>query len=295
MNLWKADQIMNRLDRMLENAMNGEDTESGFDETKMSALETKMAKYLAMNHTRKLELEEEKMRVHALIADISHQTKTPIANLMLYSQLLEESHPTKQQKQCIEALTAQAEKLNFLIASLVKGARLQNGIITVVPKKQKVQDVIDRVLEQARAQAQRISCKEDLSKLEPCKERLVQRGARTQVEAFYDLKWTTEAIYNIVDNAMKYSEEESGIEIEVIPYQLFCRIDIRDEGMGIREEELSKVFTRFYRSQKVSEKEGVGLGLYLAREIITKQGGYIKVSSKEGRGSVFSVFLPMEA
>lgn len=276
MNLWKADQIMNRLDRMLENAMNGTDMESGFDETKMSALETKMAKYLAMNQTRKAELEEEKLRVHALISDISHQTKTPIANLMLYSQLLEESNPTEQQKQCITALVAQAEKLNFLIASLVKGSRLENGIISVVPKLQEVQGVINRVMEQAG-------------------ERVVQRGAYAQVNAFYDLKWTTEALYNIVDNAMKYSDEESEIEIEVRPYQLFCRIDICDKGIGISEEELPKIFARFYRSQEVSHKEGVGLGLYLSREIITQQGGYIKVSSKEGMGSVFSVFLPMEA
>lgn len=281
MNLWKADQIMNRLDRMLEHAINGKDIESGFDETKMSALETKLAKYLAMSNTGKKELEEERLRVHALISDISHQTKTPIANLMLYSQLLEESNPTEQQKQCIAAIVAQAEKLNFLITSLMKASRLENGIISVLPEEHSIQELIAQVLEQIRNQR-------------GCRDRVIQETEAQDIRVFYDLKWTTEALFNIVDNALKYSEEEKNVKIEVVPYQLFCRIDVIDYGMGISEEETAKIFTRFYRSEKVSHKEGVGLGLYLAREIIMKQGGYIKVKSEEGVGTVFSVFLPIK-
>jgi signal transduction histidine kinase len=72
---------------------------------------------------------------------------------------------------------------------------------------------------------------------------------------------------------------------------MFARIDVADTGRGIREEDLPKVFGRFWRAAESAESPGVGIGLYLAREIITSCGGYIKVSSTPGQGSVFSVFL----
>ncbi|CAM5646827.1 Adaptive-response sensory-kinase SasA [Lysinibacillus sphaericus] len=114
------------------------------------------------------------------------------------------------------------------------------------------------------------------------------------VEAVFDPKWTVEALYNIVDNAIKYTPSGGSVQLSVTPYQLFCRIDVADTGLGISEDETAKIFSRFYRSQEVTDKEGVGLGLYLAREIITAQGGYIKVKSRLGVGSVFSVFLPIK-
>ncbi len=114
------------------------------------------------------------------------------------------------------------------------------------------------------------------------------------VEAVFDPKWTVEALYNIVDNAIKYTPSGQSVQLSVTPYQLFCRIDVADTGLGISEDETAKIFSRFYRSQEVTDKEGVGLGLYLAREIITAQGGYIKVKSRLGTGSVFSVFLPIK-
>ncbi len=112
--------------------------------------------------------------------------------------------------------------------------------------------------------------------------------------ADYDPKWTAEALYNILDSAVKYSPPDSIIEIKPIPYEMFYRIDIADRGIGIAEEELGMIFARFYRSPSVAEREGVGIGLYLAREIIQNGGGYIKVSSTPGQGSVFSVFLSTE-
>lgn len=109
--------------------------------------------------------------------------------------------------------------------------------------------------------------------------------------ACYDLKWTVEAISNIIENAIKYTDQNGKIKISVIPYQSFTAIEIKDNGIGIAEEEQASVFLRFFRSEKVNDKKGVGLGLYLAREIITKQGGYISLQSEEGKGSCFRVFL----
>lgn len=286
MNRWKADRIMDRLDQMIEHAMNGEAIETEFDETKMSALETKLAQYLKMNQTGKRELEEEKQRVHELISDISHQTKTPIANMMLYSQLLAEqseaSDLTDSQKDCIDALMKQAKKLDFLIASLVKTSRLETGIVSVKPKVQPIILLIDQVMEQIRpiAEQKKISL-------------ILSESDLDSVLVDYDLKWTTEALHNILDNAVKYSESGTKIQISVTSYQLFCRIDIADQGIGMREGDTAKIFTRFYRGEAVREQEGVGLGLSLAREIVSQENGYIKVASEWEKGSVFSVFLPL--
>ena len=98
---------------------------------------------------------------------------------------------------------------------------------------------------------------------------------------------------NIVDNAIKYTEHGT-ITISAVSYEMFARIDISDTGSGIPETEQAKIFARFYRSKAVQEQEGVGIGLYLARQILSGEGGYIKVTSALGKGSTFSVFLPRE-
>lgn len=277
MNIWRADRIMNRLDAMLNHAIAGETVETGFDETKMSALETKLAKFLMMNQVGNAELQKEKQRVDELISDISHQTKTPVANLLLYAELLEEEIQDEKSLELIQAIHRQAEKLSFLTQSLVKASRLENGMIQTVPKENDCGELLKAVVMQAEGKAAQKNMKLKLRAVES--------------RALFDRKWTQEAVYNIVDNAIKYTKAGGKVEISVSIYALFTRIDIKDSGIGITEEEQPKIFGRFYRCSAAQQEEGVGLGLYLAREIIAGQGGYIKVQSKIGEGSVFSVFL----
>ena len=113
----------------------------------------------------------------------------------------------------------------------------------------------------------------------------------TDAFAVFDFKWTAEALANIVDNAIKYTERGT-IRISAVSYEMFARIDISDTGSGIPETKQAKIFARFYRSKSVREQEGVGIGLYLSRQIISGEGGYIKVASVPGKGSAFSIFLP---
>ena len=113
-------------------------------------------------------------------------------------------------------------------------------------------------------------------------------------KANFDQKWTQEELYNILDNAVKYSPKGSRIEVEGISYEMYFCIAVKDQGIGIREEERAQIFSRFYRSDLVQQEEGIGIGLYLAREIVQREGGYIKVESKEGNGSIFKIFLQKE-
>ncbi|WP_243002707.1 sensor histidine kinase [Lachnotalea glycerini] len=105
----------------------------------------------------------------------------------------------------------------------------------------------------------------------------------------HDEKWTTEALFNILDNAVKYTPSEGKIHISVQQLEMYTKIDISDNGRGIKENHHATIFKRFYREE--SDEDGLGIGLYLAREIISLQGGYIKVTSKLGKGATFSVYL----
>lgn len=277
MNLWSADRVMERLNLMLEHAISGEPIETSFDETKMSALETKLAQYLKMNQLGKQQLNDEKERIDALISDISHQTKTPIANMLLYSELLAEEIQDEKNKEMLEAIHFQAEKLSFLTQSLVKISRLESGVIQTVPESNSVSELIEKVVTQVEPKASMKDIYIDVSSVDG--------------EALFDMKWTSEAVGNIVDNAVKYTNIGGNIQITVNEYSLFTRIDIRDNGIGIAENDLPKIFGRFYKCSTTQQEEGVGLGLYLAREIISGQGGYIKVSSQIEKGTMFSVFL----
>ena len=273
----KAGKTMEAIEKMLDAAMAGSFSESGFDESKLSALETKFAHYLSAAETSSRNVAQEKNRIKSLIADISHQTKTPIANLLLYSELLMEEDLPPSAKANVEALYDQSEKLRFLIDSLVKLSRLENGILSLSPQPTALQPLLRGIAEQYAAKA--------------AEKGLSLQLRDTDTTATFDMKWTAEALANVVDNAIKYTEY-GVITISAVSYELFARVDISDTGPGIPENEQAKIFTRFYRSKAVQKQEGVGIGLYLARQIISGEGGYIKVTSAPGKGSTFSVFLP---
>jgi len=270
---------------MLADAIDGVFTERNFDETVVSALEAKWAAYLSAAEVTAERQEEEKEKIKTLIADISHQTKTPIANLSLYSELLLEQELPQDAKQYATAMNEQVRKLNFLIATLVKMSRLETGILVLQPQKGSVDKLLQTVYQQMLPRAEEKGLELILERMEGKDRELIPRWA------FFDEKWTAEAVANIVDNAVKYTDRGS-VSLRICPLELFCCIQIRDTGIGIPEEEYTKIFSRFYRGAAAAGTEGVGIGLYLAREILAGEGGFIKVSSCPGEGSVFSVYLP---
>lgn len=273
--------VMKRLSQMLDSTMDGSFAEHTFDESLLSAVESRFNQYLAASSVSARNLAAEKEKVKELLADISHQTKTPIANILLYAQLLEEQNLPEESVVCVAALRGQAEKLSFLIAALLKLSRLETGVITLHPV---LNDIAPMVEEAANQLAPKAAQKE-----------MQITVNSTDVRAVFDRKWTTEALCNLLDNAVKYTPAGGSIRISAEEYELFCRVDVADTGIGISEAEQAKVFSRFYRSQTVSEQDGAGIGLYLTRQILVGQEGYIKVTSAPGRGSVFSMFLPRQA
>lgn len=273
----RSGRILDSIEKMLHMAMNGEFSVETFDEGRLSKLESELAAFLSSSSISAKNIKNERDKIKSLISDISHQTKTPIANLILYSELLENSELSGVDRTNAEAIHAQAEKLRFLIDSLVKLSRLENGILALESQETPLMPLLEDIVRQFGEKAEKKGLKLELNK--------------TDAKAVIDAKWTHEAIANIIDNAIKYTDNGS-IKISVTPYEMFVRVDIKDTGIGISEEEHTKIFKRFYRGSDVKQKEGVGIGLHLAREIISGEGGYIKLSSTLGEGSTFSVFLP---
>jgi len=206
--------------------------------------------------------------------------KTPISNLkMVNATLLEQPMPEEKQREFLQASSGQLEKLDFLMQAMIKTSRLETGVISLERKVQPIYDTLAAALGGILLNAER-------------KNIHVSVDCPTDIVLAHDRKWTSEALFNILDNAVKYTTADGNIQVSVQSWEFYVKIDIMDSGKGIAEGRQGMIFKRFYREEEVHDIEGIGIGLYLAREIVTMQGGYIKVASKVGDGSTFSVFLP---
>ena len=273
-------RLLARLDEMLAAAMDGSFTEQRFDESRLSALESRLAQYLAASSVSAQNLQAQKDQISALVSDISHQTRTPVANLQLYAQLLAEQPLGPEGRACAEAIEMQAQKLQSLIEALVKTSRLESGVLALHPAPGELAPMVERAAAQYAPKA-------------------AAKGLSLTVgpiagSAVFDPKWTEEALCNLLDNAVKYTPAGGAVTVSVQVYELFAAVRVRDTGPGIPEDEQAKIFGRFYRAPAAYQAEGVGIGLYLARQIAAGQGGYLKVESVPGAGSTFSLYLPRE-
>ena len=274
-----------RIEEMLDAAIEGTFVESEYDETRLSRLESRWKEFLGSSVLSNQNLETERHRLEQFISDISHQTKTPMTNIKMYTELLKEEAALGD-KASIEKISQYAAmidkqntRLEFLIDSLTKLSRLENGTLTVVPKE----DQIDKLI------AASISAVESKAKV---KHISITHKKNENLKALFDLKWTNEALINILDNAVKYSPENGRIEVYGDQFDMYQAIHVIDNGPGISEDEMAKIFGRFYRGSDVQQEEGVGVGLYLTREIVAKEDGYIKVvPNNKRKGGELIVYL----
>lgn len=224
----------------------------------------------------------DKEKMQSLVSDISHQVKSPAANLKMYMQIL--SRPGidgEKRREFLELSAAQAEKLEFLMQALVKMSRLETGIISFEKAKISVTEIIA----------------EGLAQISPAAENKninVQVNCPDGIFAYCDKKWTSEAVFNILDNAVKYTPQNGFIAVFADVNEFYAQIKIKDSGAGIPEREQAKIFGRFYRSETVKNTEGLGIGLFLSRNIISEQSGFISVRSEPPHGAEFIVNIPLE-
>ena len=276
---WISRKTYEHLEEMLDAAIAEEFEESAYDESEMSRLETKWKRFLSASALSADNVKKEHLAVQEMVSDISHQVKTPIANLRLYGEILQE-RLEGENKALAQRLMEQTELLDFLIQSLVKISRLESGTIQGLPKKQHLCPLLEAVIKRGEEKQKKRNI------------RLLKTGWDAELSARFDRKWTEEAVYNILDNALKYTKGSSTVKIHVKPYEFFVCVEIEDEGPGVILDEVPRLFDRFYRSPQMKDREGVGLGLFLSREILKKQKGYIKVKNGE-KGACFQIYLPV--
>ena len=282
-----TNKVVERLDQMLDDAMNGTFSESSYDETKLSRLESKWKEFLGTSVLSNQNLEAERHRLEQFISDISHQTKTPMTNIKMYTELLCEevnsADPSLDKiKKYSEEIRRQNERLEFLIDSLTKLSRLESGTLAVAADKSDINELVKAGVSALKPKADKKKITFIISD--------VERDA--PLIANFDMKWTLEALINVLDNAVKYSPEGGKVEVKLSETDMYAAIHVIDEGQGISEEEATKVFGRFFRGSEVQQDDGVGIGLYLTREILSKEDGYIKVISNDKRkGGEFILYL----
>ena len=225
------------------------------------------------------ENQQDKEILQGLVSDIAHQVKTPIANAVLYITALRKQDLHEEKKSYyLDILSEQIKKLDFLMNNLLKMSRLEVGIFSLEPKVLPVEETLAGALGTIAIKAEE-------------KDIIISVECMEELTALHDPKWTREVLENVLDNAVKYTPEHGKIDVLVRRNEVYTLIEISDNGVGIPPEEITKIFHRFYRGKNVRCKQGVGIGLYLVREILRMEKGFITVESKIGKGSKFSIYL----
>lgn len=279
-NICQKRKTYRMIDRLLDSVLSREMiVYSDVEEGEYSALISKVKQIQEVLGSHVQGVEKEKEQVKSLVSNMSHQLKTPLANLSLYAEILgkEELAPDRRAR-FAGKLKRQVEKLGWITESLAKMVKLEQNIDGFEVKDTKIRqtilDAVDTIYE----------------KLENKKIRLIMEPFE-DIQLYHNRKWTAEVFVNLLENAVKYTREGGSVSIGVKTYEIYTEIQIADNGRGIRQEELTDIFKRFYRSREAEDIEGSGIGLYLSGLILEKEKGYMTVVSEYGEGSCFSVFL----
>jgi signal transduction histidine kinase len=272
-------ELCRAMDQMISGS--GEPVRAVDSETLFARIGYRLSRLYGIMQENRRKVDEERQELQMLVSDVSHQVKTPVSNLkMVTDTLLSKSVTEEERREFLQGIRNQTDKLEFLFQALVKTSRLEAGAIRL---EKKVAPVID-MLAMALSGIVYAAEKKNISVTVDCPKDFCLS---------HDSKWTAEAVFNLLDNAVKYTSAGGNISVSVVQWEMYVEIKVADTGKGISESNQAAIFRRFYREEEVHNEQGVGIGLYLAREIVTRQGGYIKVASEPGQGSEFSIMLPV--
>lgn len=279
----RLSHFTSNLCRTLDNMIDGNEElqKSNDSETLFARINHRLIRLYEIMQENRHKVDMERQELQMLISDISHQVKTPVSNLqMVTDTLLTKPVSEEERMDFLQGIRSQTDKLDFLFQALVKTSRLETGAIRL----EKKDSSLFHTLAQAMSSIVYAAEKKEIAVSVDCPENLI---------ISHDSKWTSEALFNLLDNAVKYTPPGGKISVSVVLWEMYVEVKVTDTGKGISESNQASIFRRFYREEEVHDQQGVGIGLYLAREIVTRQGGYIKVVSELGQGSEFSIMLPV--
>lgn len=275
----KRDKSLRSINKYLDKVNNGnyelKIEDNGEDE--ISRLRNELYKTTILLRESAENSEKEKTNLSNSLADISHQLKTPLTSIRIMLDNIEENPnmDEKTRNEFIEEISRQIDWISSLVISLLKLAKFDAGAIIMQDTQINVKKLIDNVIN-------------NLAIMIDIKNIKIEEKIDEDVILRADYNWQLEALTNIIKNCIEHSKEDSKIKIEVENNSIFVKIRITDEGEGIAKEDLSHIFERFYKSKQASENS-IGIGLSLAKTIIEKENGYIKVNSELGKGTTFEI------
>lgn len=218
----------------------------------------------------------DKQNLKDSLTNISHQLKTPLTSIsLLVDNLCDEDVPASLQKEFLGDIKTQIDSINYLIIVLLKLSRFDANVITFKEEKINVKNLCIDVLKHIDA-------------LRDVKSITIHINGSSNVTFTGDYKWEFEALSNILKNCLEYTSENKNIYVSFKETNMFTEIIIQDEGKGMNKEEKRRIFERFYKGEN-SSNNNFGIGMSLAREIINKDNGKIKVDSTPGIGSTFKI------
>lgn len=275
-------QELKRIERLAGDILNGERLRAAAsgEETLFGKIEHQLVRMQEMLLGQKAEAEKSRDEIQKLISETAHQMRTPLTNMETYTGLLRERLGEGKEKRSYraeegeplltytDALEESERKLHFLTESFIKMSRMEHGIIQVRKEEKDLLRTVKNALGQIQNQAE---------EKEICFEiRLPEKAV-----CMHDANWLGEAVYNVLDNAVKYSEPGGKIIFSVVENEMFLKIRVRDFGLGIDPGEENRIFRRFYRGNRVTTQGEFGIGLYLAREIVSLHGGFLVAKRME--------------
>ena len=279
----RREQELEKIIRLTEEILNERDIKASAsgEETMYARIEHQLIRVQELMQGRRDEAERSRDEIQKLISEIAHQMRTPLMNMETYLGFLQEnlaeekvevlehgsnsdksSSGTAQSLQYAGAIENSEKKLYFLVESFIKMSRLEHHIIQIKKEEKDILKTMRNSLGQIQTQADMKGIQFEISLLE-------------NAAFMHDPNWLGEAICNILDNAVKYSENGGRVEVSMSENAMFLKIQVRDYGIGIEAGEEHQIFQRFYRGKRVTAQDGFGIGLYLAREIVNRHGGFL--------------------
>lgn len=295
--IWYSNRRIRRIliavQQKLDNAIAGNLQTEIYDESLDGAILERLNQLVTMAEAQRNRAFKERNDIMALISNIAHQVRTPLASVILYGEMLRERQMGSSSEKLVGKILRQSGKIEFFMKELVRTAYTEQEMIRMQPEKISVEELIAAACQNAELSSMKKGIViHRTSSDEPDNGQEERMAETNNLYCMADRKWTVEALDNLLDNGIKYAPEGSQITVSAISYESFVCIEVKDEGPGIAEEEQGKIFERFYRSPSSLQIQGFGIGLYLVREIASRQGGYVRLRSSPGQGATFCLYLP---
>ena len=274
----EVDQFAAEMEQSLDAVIAGHAEVEVLEDSLFAKLQEKLLRTNHIFALREQKNKKEREQLQSLISDISHQSRIPIANQRIYLDLLAEEVQSEEGMQALRSLEHQTERLQFLMESMIKLSRMESGMLQIKKMPQDLMETIRKAVAENVVAAAK-------------KKQQISVDGPAQLATMHDARWTMEAIGNVLENAVKYTDEGGRINVTVRRQEMFTVIEITDNGRGIAPERQAQIFGRFYREPEVHEQPGIGIGLYLTRKIIEAQDGYVDVVSQPDEGATFRLHL----